>query len=232
MKKLRIQQDFEEYEAVLKQICDLSKKLNRSLNEEDVESSFFLKTISHLEQKTEKLAAISRIFPFSLPDRKILLQTLENSIVQENKVFIEYTPEHWFHAIIPNLLPKKENNKVHGSAEYIRTTFLVAMQKFFTQHKAIPYFKKNVLIIQNDYSKNRRDYGYRDHDNIEVNAVSDIVMIFCAKDDAGSLCNHFYCSATDENDQTEIFLMPEEDFACWYKKYLFRTHKENEVGYS
>ena len=55
----------------------------------------------------------------------------------------------------------------------------------------------------------------RDHDNIEMNMVSDIVAMYLMPDDAPTVCSHYECSVKGEDDRTEVYVIPKIDFAVW-----------------
>ena len=57
----------------------------------------------------------------------------------------------------------------------------------------------------------------RDHDNIEINQVSDIVAFFAMKDDAPWYCEHFYMSAKDKTCRTEVYVVPQDEFEEFIK---------------
>ena len=56
----------------------------------------------------------------------------------------------------------------------------------------------------------------RDHDNIEVNKVADIVAMHVLSDDNPSVCSHYYCSASASEDRTEVYVVPKHDFPRWF----------------
>lgn len=56
---------------------------------------------------------------------------------------------------------------------------------------------------------------YRDHDNIEVNMVSDIVALYVMPDDSPKVCAHYYCSTSGADDRTEVYVVPKEEFPLW-----------------
>ena len=55
----------------------------------------------------------------------------------------------------------------------------------------------------------------RDHDNIEINMVSDIVAMYVMPDDGPAVCAHYYCSAAAEQERTEVYVVPKSDFPAW-----------------
>lgn len=71
------------------------------------------------------------------------------------------------------------------------------------------------MIFRHVYEKGRPERRYRDHDNIEVNMVSDTVAMYVLTDDAPPCCDHFYCSAASTQERTEVYVVPVRDFPQW-----------------
>ena len=126
---------------------------------------------------------------------------------------IVFTEEGLFYLSIPMLLPKKES----GSAEYIRSALYPAMRDYFS-HCPPVRFQESVLIFRHVYDKRRPERRWRDHDNIEVNMVSDIVAMYVLADDCPSVCSHYYCSAAGEEDRTTVYVVPKPDFPEWLRR--------------
>lgn len=135
---------------------------------------------------------------------------VELIISESVSVKIGFTIEGWFCLRIPALLPKKED----GSAAYIRSYLYPVMQHFFSYVPPVRY-TDCVLIFRHVYSRDRPERQYRDHDNIEVNMVTDIVALYVMPDDAPMKCCHYYCSAAGESDRTEVYVVPRDEFAQW-----------------
>ena len=111
---------------------------------------------------------------------------------------------------IPALLPKKAS----GSADYVRSFLYPAMRRFFQAQPPVRY-RDCVLVYRHVYSRDRPERRYRDHDNIEVNMVSDIVALYVMPDDGPKVCAHYYCSASGADDRTEVYVVPKEEFPLW-----------------
>ena len=111
---------------------------------------------------------------------------------------------------LPLLLPKKER----GSASYIRGILYPALRNFF-QGKAPVRYPESIMIFRHVYEKGRPERRCRDHDNIEVNMVSDTVAMYVLTDDAPPCCDHFYCSAASTQERTEVYVVPARDFPQW-----------------
>ena len=129
-------------------------------------------------------------------------------------VEVGYTEEGWFRLSIPALLPRKEK----GNPEYVRSLIYPAMSDFFTG-KQIEEFKDCTLVYLHTYDANRPKREWRDHDNVEVNAVTDIVALFVMLDDSPHICEHYYASKSGMENRTEVFVLPKRDLE------KFRTQK-------
>lgn len=136
----------------------------------------------------------------------------EMDIVMERNIPVEigFSMEGWFCVRIPLLLPKK----TAGSASYVRSFLYPALQEFFKDKPPVRYHGC-VLIYRHVYDEKRSERQRRDHDNIEVNMVSDTIALYVMEDDAPSVCNHYYCSAAGTTERTEVYVVPAEDFPIW-----------------
>lgn len=90
------------------------------------------------------------------------------------------------------------------------------MRNFFRGKTPVRYHDC-VLVYRHVYSRQRPERQQRDHDNIEINMVSDIIALYTMEDDGASLCCHYYCSAAGETERTEVYVVPEEAFIQWLK---------------
>lgn len=122
-------------------------------------------------------------------------------------VEIGFTEQGWFSLRIPMLLPKKGG----GSAAYIRSFLYPAMKDFFEKAEPVK-FADCVLIYRHVYDAGRPERRYRDHDNIELNMVTDIVALYVMEDDAPLCCRHYYCSAAGTVERTEVYVVPRTSF--------------------
>ena len=123
---------------------------------------------------------------------------------------IGFTAEGWFSVRLPLLLPKKER----GSAEYVRSILLPALRTFFADRPPVR-FEDCVLIYRHVYAEDRPERQRRDHDNIEINMVSDCIALYAMTDDAPGLCSHYYCSAAATVERTEVYVVPQHEFTAW-----------------
>ena len=168
---------------------------------------------SEYELLAEKLTICYRQLPSytGSPNSRL---TVEQNMAEAISVEIGFTQEGWFVLRIPRLLPRKERGK--GSADYIRGFLYPAMQRFF-QTEIPVRFDNCVIIYRHIYDRNEPARRQRDHDNIEVNFVTDTVALFVMTDDAPLRCQHHYCSAPGTQERTDGYGVPESDFTSWYE---------------
>lgn len=162
-----------------------------------------------LEESSERIVLLTRVLPVYTGHYKADME-VKRLMTQCVPVKIGYTAENWFSVRIPALLPKKER----GSADYIRSVLYPAMQEFFREKNPVRY-SDCVLVFRHVYDRNRPERQKRDHDNIEVNMVSDIVAFYTMSDDGPGVCSHYYCSAEGAQDHTEIYVVPRHEFPIW-----------------
>lgn len=162
-----------------------------------------------LEETSEKAVLLTRVLPAYTGNPHAGLE-INNVIRICIPLEIGFTFEGWFSVRIPALLPKKSK----GSANYVRSFLYPAMQDFFKTTPPVRY-TDCVLIYRHVYNKDRSERRKRDHDNIEINMVSDIVALYVMPDDGPSICSHYYCSAAGDDDRTEIYVVPKSDFSVW-----------------
>lgn len=162
-----------------------------------------------LEYNSERLTLLTRALP-GYTGNPLAKAHVEKAIREAVPVEIGYTEEGWFSLRLPLLLPKKSQ----GSADYIRGCLYPAMRRFFQDKPPVRY-PDCVLILRHVYRRDRPERQWRDHDNLEVNIVSDIVALYAMPDDSPGVCNHFYCSAAAEHERTEVYVVPKADFQKW-----------------
>ena len=133
-------------------------------------------------------------------------------IAEEIPVEMGFTEEGWFLARMPMLLPKKDG----GNVDHLRTMLYPAFRRYFNERPVDEKFSKCVLIYRHVYDQERSERQYRDHDNIELNFVTDTVALYVMEDDAPLKCEHFHCSAAGSEERTEVYVVPQTDFMKWY----------------
>lgn len=163
----------------------------------------------NLEETAERLILLARTLPVysGVPGAG---REVENQLERCIPVEIGFTKNNWFCLRIPALLPKK----AAGSADYIRSFLYPAMRRFFEGRPPVRY-GDCVLAYRHVYDREKPERRMRDHDNIEINMVSDIVAMYVMPDDGPAVCSHYYCSAEGNGDYTEVYVVPKRDFPLW-----------------
>lgn len=162
-----------------------------------------------LEDVMERALLLARALP-AYTGNPLARRDVGNLIALNIPVEIGYTMEGWFCVRIPLLLPKKSS----GSASYIRSFLYPALEEFF-RYKQPEKYQDCVLIYRHVYDRRRPERQRRDHDNIEINMVSDTVALYVMEDDSPDICCHYYCSAAGAKERTEVYVVPKEDFSHW-----------------
>ena len=158
---------------------------------------------------SEKLTNICRELPAFTGHPKAR-EMIEDATLNSFPVEIGFTAEGWFSLRIPILLPKKSK----GSPAYLTDPLYPAMKRFWRGKRPVRY-PDNVLIFRHVYSHERPERRFRDHDNIELNRVADIIALYVMVDDSPLRCRHYYCSASGGNERTEAYVVPRIEFQNW-----------------
>jgi hypothetical protein len=156
--------------------------------------------------EAEQLTLLAREIPAYTGHPKAR-ERMDAQVARVIPISIKLTPEGWLKIVIPALLPRKER----GNQDYIRDNLYPAMERFI---KARPpfHFPKSVIVFRHVYNYERPERLYRDHDNIELNAVVNAVALYLLRSDGPQYLEHYYCAARGEADSTEVYLVPQDDF--------------------
>ena len=162
-----------------------------------------------IHEEAERLALLARALPcyLGMRDAEERVRSEMEKIVP---IEIGYTEEGWFSIQMFSLLPRKE----HGNVNYIRQCLYYAMGKFFNG-ETLKFQKNCVLIYRHVYKSCFPERQMRDHDNIEINMVTDIIATYVLRDDSPSVCRHYYCSAKGSENRCEVYVVPQTDFEKW-----------------
>ena len=98
---------------------------------------------------------------------------LRSAIREAVPVELGFTEQGWFCLRMPMLLPRKEKS----SRSYLRGFLYPALEEFTAKLEPIRY-PNYVMIFRHVYDHRRPRWEYRDHDNIELNAVVDAIAMF------------------------------------------------------
>ena len=135
---------------------------------------------------------------------------VQEAIAESVPVEIRLTEEGWFYLRMPILLPRKEKSP----RSYLRG-FLYQALAAFARERPPARYRDCVMIFRHTYDRHRPEREYRDHDNIELNTVVDAVAMFFLVDDTPFECRHYYCSAVGDEESTEVFIVPRNEFGVW-----------------
>lgn len=135
---------------------------------------------------------------------------VQEAISESVPVDIKLTEEGWFYLRMPILLPRKEKSP----RTYLRGFLYPALAAFARERPPIRY-RDCVMIFRHIYDHSRPEREYRDHDNIELNTVVDAIAMFFLVDDTPFECRHYYCSVVGDEESTEVFIVPRNEFGIW-----------------
>lgn len=192
-----------------------NEKLNKSLCkiEEYIADGEVSKAYSEsylMEALAEKFTNLARLTPIATGNRTAIDKVTDN-IISVNNIKVGYTERGWFEIKIPALLPRKEK----GNASYIRASVERALNSYFSSNRHDKFSSASVLIFEHIYALSRQGRAYRDHDNIEINVITDLLALYCMIDDSPMLCKHYYTSKIGESDFTNVYIVPISDFPLW-----------------
>lgn len=194
-------------ETKLKKMQEQSRMIRQLYEAGNIEQAYEM--AMKLEEASERTVLLTRVLPASTGSPHAAMDTA-NLMALCIPVEIGFTAEGWFCLRIPALLPKKDA----GSADYIRSFLYPAMRDFFMGKEPVR-FTDCVLAYRHVYDRSRPERRLRDHDNIEINMVSDIVAMYVMPDDGPEICSHYYCSAEGNEERTEVYVVPKEQFPLW-----------------
>lgn len=149
---------------------------------------------------------------------------VQEAIAESVPVEIRLKEEGWFYLRMPILLPRKEKSP----RTYLRGFLYPALAAFARERPPIRY-RDSVMIFRHIYDRNRPEREYRDHDNIELNTVVDAIAMFFLVDDTPFECRHYYCSVVGDEESTEVFIVPRNEFGVWLsqEKNIRKSNSEN-----
>jgi len=159
--------------------------------------------------QSEKLTILCRELP-AYTGNPHARERIEEATLINFSVEIGFTAQGWFCLRLPLLLPRKGK----GSAAYISDPLYIAMKRFW-RGKPPARYPYNVTVFRHVYNRNRPERQYRDHDNIELNRVLDVVALYVMADDSPLRCEHYYCSAPGSRERTEVYVVPQDEFIAW-----------------
>lgn len=157
-------------------------------------------------EHSEKLTLLCREMPAYTghPQARTMI---ESAMLKSIPIEIGFTREGWFCLRLLALLPKKSK----GSPTYISDPLYLVMKQFWEGKQPIRY-TDNVIVFRHVYADDRPERLYRDHDNIEINKIVDVIALYVMSDDLPMRCRHYYCSASGSSNRTEVYVIPRQEF--------------------
>ena len=111
-------------------------------------------------------------------------------------------------------LPMLASKKMKANSDYIREFLYDVLTEYFNTFQ-FKKLDKAALIFKHVYKHGTPESWYRDHDNIETKQVADVVALFTMVDDSPKHCFHLSEGSEGDENQTEIYVVPDKDFMSW-----------------
>lgn len=201
--KSRLEKDIETAKKLLTEAQKQLSIISDNKNKRDIITDEILE----YEKLSEKIVNNARLM-VTANGNCFKKDILIDNIVEENNVQISLKDNH-AKIVMPLLLPRKEK----GNPSFARTTLDASFRKYIREKGSIDRIIDDVvLIFGHTYDKDRPERSYRDHDNIELNAVIDILALYLLTDDSALKCRHYYYSEQGNCDSTEIYIIPCDEF--------------------
>lgn len=209
---INLVKDYDYLKRLLKQADTLVSKIDLCLENNNLENAF--SEMLELQKKTEQIANKGRSLPLVYANPKMKKKIETNIIINQN---LKMNISNDFVEIqLPFLLNKKES----GNPKFIKDTLYAGLNNAFKN--APDNFRKfdeeMVVIFEHCYIS---DYlSYRDHDNIDVNMIIDVLCSFFLKDDSPKKLSHLYFSSFNSDiNKTKVYLVKKIDLI----KFLERS---------
>jgi len=175
------------------------------------------------EREAERLILEYRNIPICI-GRPSALMDIETVMSEEISVEIGYSKEGWFVLRMPELLPLKEKNP--EGYKYIRGYLYPALERHF-RNEVARKIDKCVIIYRHIYNREFPEKEYRDHDNIEVNFVTDAIAMFVMIDDSSNRCELYQFSDVGDENKTEVYVVPQKDFDLF--RHRIKKEPDNPI---
>lgn len=226
-KKLEIKS---EYFKKIDKITTENNKINTLLSQ--IKLLLEEKSYSEVYDLCDKVAILSqsntqrvRRLPIDFGAKDGISQ-IKRTIVEKANIQFEYLNYDVLHIILPDLLPirprydsGKKILKQTVNYDYLRSTYLEAFSQEFKNGKyRIKDGRRAVIAFINYYEE---DSLIKDHDNLDVKIITDILAEFVLFDDDPLSLSHYMDFDYADFMHTEVYLVPEDvfpNFLIWLKK--------------
>ena len=201
------------HEEKLQKNIAVFNQLQGYFNTNQIEN--YNKMIGKYISNSEKLTIDARKIP-ELTGVKSHGKILEKAISEAHDIKISLTDEGFVNIKMPCLLPGKASK---NKKEFVFFPLLYAITSFAKTLKSSDVIVNSVIAIRHIYSENKSMGIIRDNDNVDTKIVVDIIKSSFLFDDNGLICSHFYDSKFGNDDMTDIYVLPREDFSKWWEIY-------------
>lgn len=185
-------------------------KCKSVVDDSKIANYYALKLINLSEKVCLAIRSIPHYIDCDCNDGYEKFEQIDEQIANAWDTKIGYTKQGWLYIKLPVMLPKIKQHNVQVIALPLQISL-----KEFLKNKHVNKNIPSVICYCHVYSKEVPPSRYLDHDNIETKAITDIITDFVLYDDGPQLLNHYHCSAIGEHSHTEIFIVPQNEFAQW-----------------
>lgn len=175
------------------------------------------------EREAERLILEYRNIPICV-GRPSALMDVETVMSEEIPLEIGYSQEGWFVLRMPELLPLKEKDK--AGYKYIRGFLYPALDRHF-RNEVPQKIDKCVIVYRHIYNREFPEKEYRDHDNIEVNFVTDAIAMYVMVDDSAHRCELYHFTEAGDENKTEVYIVPQKDFDAF--RHRIKNQPDNPI---
>ncbi len=120
--------------------------------------------------------------------------------------------DYFYNIKMPITLPHYENKK-----PYLTMPLNSALRDFNKENKIIK-FNSAVIIFENHVKNTNKNV--RDNDNYEYKQIINSVAFWFVPDDSFDCCSMYNCTKIDTEDYTNIYIVPTEKFADFFKNNI------------
>jgi len=191
--------------------------LQHQLSDIDKSPEGYYRHTSEVAYRSEKICYKLRSYLFDtlfIPKEEYYEQVsnaLGIQIYQSDSGIVEIT--------LPCLIPKRRKKDM----KFLTDPLVSELSKFVLNRQLINPFEKFrhcTICITHLYDKAKsKRMLVRDHDNIELKAIMDVINTFLLTDDSGVYCNTYHSSCIGEANMTRVSIMKSDLFPEWILRH-------------
>lgn len=222
MEGFSVSNDFKYCRDKINRISDMIPDIEHQFEYDNVELA--KKWTGELMMEMEKLCKVVRTIPLKLGvariDGKDIFDATQDAVSDNWDIKIGYAKSKWLCVKLPIVAPK-----INGcSSDILYEPLNLSLEKFFGNNVFVDK-RPMVICYRFVYGKDIPVRNYHDHDNKEVKMITDTITNLTLIDDKPKYLNHYYCTATGIDSNTEVFLVPREEFSEWLEYESTLTEK-------